>query len=228
MPGEEAPGRRAVTTAALAAALAGLLPRGPAVAQGAPPAPGRDLQLRGGRFAPLTWPQLTPEQKVMAEQMLAGPRGKMDGPYNVLLRSPRMGDLAQRFGAYTRFDSVPPRRLNELAILVVARHWTCQYEWLAHSDAALAAGLPPAVVKDLAAHRRPRGMAEDEAAVYAFTKELIVERRVSDATFHAARQHLGETGLVDLIGTIGYYQFVAAILNADGYPLPAGVPPPLR
>jgi hypothetical protein len=44
----------------------------------------------------------------------------MDGPYNVLLRSPEMGDLAQKFGAQIRFHSVLPKNLNDLAILMNA------------------------------------------------------------------------------------------------------------
>jgi len=58
----------------------------------------RDLHLRGGRFEPLNYDSMTPEQKKMADDILAGPRTSLDGPFNVLLRSPEMGDLAQKFG----------------------------------------------------------------------------------------------------------------------------------
>ena len=46
----------------------------------------RDLNLRGDRFKPLTYDQLTPEQKTMVEHLYAGERGGMNGPFNVLLR----------------------------------------------------------------------------------------------------------------------------------------------
>src|SRR6202790_5797467 len=68
------------------------------------PAP-RDLNLRGDRFKQLTYDQLTPEQKTMVEHLFAGERGGMNGPFNVLLRSPEMGDLAQKLGAQLRFHS---------------------------------------------------------------------------------------------------------------------------
>jgi len=42
---------------------------------------------------------------VMADDVLAGERGTLNGPYNVLLRSPEMGNLAQKFGASMRFHS---------------------------------------------------------------------------------------------------------------------------
>ena len=73
----------------------------------------RDLHLRGGRFEPLSYDSMTPEQKTMVNNILAGPRTSLDGPFNVLLRSPEMGDLAQKFGAYVRYHSSLPPRLNE-------------------------------------------------------------------------------------------------------------------
>src|SRR6267143_2214033 len=89
----------------------------------------RTLQLRGDRFKPLSYDQMTPPQKTMIDHLLSGPRAGANGPFNVLLRSPEMGDLAQQFGAWTRFNSSVPRKLNELAIIMVARHWTSQFEW---------------------------------------------------------------------------------------------------
>src|ERR1700723_1326483 len=111
----------------------------------------RDLKLAGDRFKPLTYETMTPEQRKMTDDVLSGERASMAGPYNVLLRSPEMGDLAQKFGAYTRFHSSLPPRLNEFVILITARQWTAQFEWTAHRKIALAAGLNPAIVDALAA-----------------------------------------------------------------------------
>src|SRR5665213_1043190 len=98
----------------------------------------RDLHLRGGRFQPLSYDTMTPEQKTLTDSILAGPRTSLDGPFNVLLRSPEMGDLAQQFGAYARYHSSLPPRLNEFAILITGRFWTAQFEWPAHRTFALA------------------------------------------------------------------------------------------
>src|SRR5437867_6290307 len=75
------------------------------------------LNLVGGRFKPLTYETMTPEQKKMTDNILNSERKSMGGPFNVLLRSPEMGDLTQQLGAYLRFRSTVPRRLNEMAIL---------------------------------------------------------------------------------------------------------------
>lgn len=184
--------------------------------------------LRGDRFAPLTWETMTPEQRTMTEHVLAGKRGSMNGPYNVLLRSPQMGDMAQQFGAFTRFDSSIPHKLNELAILITARFWTSQYEWSAHHKYALEAGLSPALIEAVATGKRPAEMQPDEQVVYDFCHELLETRHVSDATFAAVNDTFGERGVVDLIGVMGYYHIVSMALNVDRYPLPDGAKPELE
>jgi len=185
-------------------------------------------KLRGDRFKPLTAEEMTPEQKAMADAVLAGPRASLNGPFNVMLRSPDLGDRLQKVGEYVRFKTSIPPRLNELAILVTARAWTAQYEWYAHYQYAMKAGVPPAVAEDIAAGKRPTKMEGDEAIVYNFTRELIDTKQVSDATFSAVKDKFGERGVVDLIGLIGYYHTVSMLLNVDRYPLPEGVKPPLQ
>jgi 4-carboxymuconolactone decarboxylase len=188
----------------------------------------RTIRLRGDRFRPLTWDEMTPAQRTMIEHVLAGPRGSLDGPFNVQLRSPEMGDLGQQFGAATRFATTVPRKLYELAIIITARHWTAQFEWTAHRRGAVQAGISPAVADAIAQGRRPAAMPPDEEAVYNFATELLETKQVSDATFDAARKLLGERGVVELINVMGWYGTVSMFLNVDRYPLPEGTQPELK
>jgi 4-carboxymuconolactone decarboxylase len=196
---------------------------GAAIAAEAP-----QFTLHGDRFKPLTWEVMTAEQRTMTEHVLSGKRGSLNGPYNVLLRSPVMGDLAQKFGEYTRYDTSIPHQLNELAILVTARFWGSQYEWSSHHKYGLEAGLSPALIDALAAGKRPAPMSDDEAVVYDFCHELLYTKSVSDNTFAAAKEKFGERGIVDLIGVMGYYHVVAMALNVDRYPLPDNTKPELQ
>jgi 4-carboxymuconolactone decarboxylase len=182
----------------------------------------RQLNLRGDRFKPLAWEQLTDAQKTMVGDLLSGSRVSLNGPFNVLLRSPEMGNVAQKLGEYVRFHTSVPRRLNEMAILMTAKAWSCQYEWHAHKPLALEAGLAASIVDDIQAGRRPSGMPRDEAIVYDFSTELREHRRVTDGTFARTKTLLGEQGVVDLIALMGYYDLVAMTLNVDRYPLPDG------
>ena len=188
----------------------------------------RALKLRGNRFKPLAYDDMNAQQKKMIDNLLAGPRGGAEGPFNVLLRSPEMGDFAGTFGAATRFSTSIPRKLNELAIILVGRHWTSQFEWAAHHRAALQAGLSPAICDAIAEGRRPQGMAKDEEVVYNFVTELLNTTQMSDATFNATKAAVGERGIVDLIGVMGWYTTVSMALNVDQYPLPDGQKPELK
>jgi 4-carboxymuconolactone decarboxylase len=187
-----------------------------------------DLHLRGGRFRPLTSSELTPEQKNLVDHLLSGERGTLNGPFNVMLRSPEMGDLAQKLGAYLRFHTTVPTKLNEFAILITARALNVQYEWAAHHKSALKAGLNPEVIDAVAVGKRPPNMQPDEEIVYNFATELVNMHQVTDPTFRAAVDKFGERTVVDLIGVIGYYHFVSMILNVDQYPLPEGEKPELK
>jgi len=220
-------------TLAMSVAVVGLVGSlGMAFAQnpgpGAPPPDPNSVRLVGDRFKPLTYREMTPAQKKMFEGVISGERRGAGGPFNVLLRSPEMGDLAQQFGASMRFHSSIPSKLNELAIIITARHWTSNYEWYAHKRAALAAGLNAAIVDAVAAGTRPTAMQPDEEAVYDFCTELLTNKQVSDKTFQAAKDKFGERGVVDLIGVSGYYGLVSMLLNVDRYPLPNGVQPELK
>jgi 4-carboxymuconolactone decarboxylase len=188
----------------------------------------RDLNLKGDRFKPLTYDQLTPEQKTMVGNLMGGERGGLGGPFNVLLRSPEMGDMAQKLGAQLRFHSTLPPKLRELAIIITARYWSAQYEWYAHRRFALEVGVTPAIADAIAAGKRPPSLEPDEEIVYNFCNELLNTKQVSDGTFKAAIDKFGERTVVEMTALVGYYNFVSLILNLDRYPLPDGVKPELQ
>src|SRR5439155_6096905 len=183
-------------------------------AQAQAPRP-QDIQLVGDRFKPLKWDEMTPEQKTMMEHLVSGERRGAGGPFNVLLRSPEMGDLAQQFGASMRFHSSLPKKLNEMAIIITARHWTAQYEWNAHRAAAAQAGLKESIIQEIAAGKRPASMDGDETIIYNSATELLNTKQVSDPVFKATKDKFGERGVVDLISVMGYYQLVSMLLNVD-------------
>ena len=71
-------------------------------------------------------------------------------------------------------------------------------------------------------------MPPDETAVYNFAMEPLETKQVSDATFAAARNLLGERGVVELINVMGWYGTVSMLLNVDRYPLPEGTTAELK
>jgi 4-carboxymuconolactone decarboxylase len=173
------------------------------------------------RFAPLSDQDMTPEQRRVADAVASGPRGGLRGPFHALLRSPELADRVRRLGDFVRFESAFPAPLRELAILLVARFWSAHYEWNAHRKHAVAAGLDPAIAAAIETGRRPAALSPDEALVY----ELLTDKDISDATYEAATSRFGERGVVELIGTAGYYGIVSLVLNAARVPVPEGGTP---
>lgn len=190
--------------------------------------PPPNFSLTGDRFAPLTWDAMSAEQKAMVQHILSSGRTSLGGPFNVMLRSPGMGDLAQAIGAQVRFHSSLPPRLNELAIILTARLWSVQYEWNAHRRSAAQAGVSEDTIQAIANGKRPAKMPADETVVYNFVSELLKNHSVSDATFAAAKNQLGERGVADMMFAVGYYQLVGILLDVDRYPLPAGTTAELK
>ena len=180
------------------------------------------------RFPPLKMEQLNDQQRVFAEKILKISSVGIGGPYNLMLRSPIMGERMFQLLDYVRFNTSVPRRLNEFAILIQARLWTSQVEWSSHYPLAIKAGLSEAVADDLKAGKRPTSMQPDEAIVYDLCMELSIKHEVSDATFQRARAIFSEQQVVDLIVTSGTYITTAMLANAAEEGVPSGNTAPLQ
>ena len=90
---------------------------------------------------------LTPEQKRIHDEIVSGPRGKVEGPLRVWLTSPGLADRAQALGAFCRYGTSLDQRLSELAILVTGAYWRAGFEWHVHAPIGVKAGLDPAAVE---------------------------------------------------------------------------------
>jgi 4-carboxymuconolactone decarboxylase len=172
------------------------------------------------RFSEYTYEQLDGKQKAVADVMKQKTLSGIGGPNNVLLRSPALADNVMRFNDQLRYNTSVPLRLNELAILLVARQWNSQFEWALHVPAARKAGVAEAVINDLAEGRRPAAMQPDESIVYDFVTDLLTNKAVGDEVFAKAKAALGEQRVVDLIGVTGFYVMLAMVLNTAEIPVP--------
>ncbi|MGM4925065.1 carboxymuconolactone decarboxylase family protein [Tardiphaga sp. 804_B3_N1_9] len=180
------------------------------------------------RMPPIPADKYTESQKKAAEEFAGGRGYEVRGPFVPLIRSPEVMLRAKAMGDHLRFKSALAPRLSEMIILITAREWTQQYEWVAHHDIAIKAGLRNDIADAIADGRRPVGMAEDEEAAYDMSIEIQRTKRVSDPTWNKAVAKFGEQGVIDLLGINGYYTFLAMAMNAARTGLPAGVAEPLK
>src|ERR1700730_17545408 len=139
------------------------------------------------RFKQLTLADLAPEQRPLGEAIMMVSRLGIHGPYNPMLRSPKLGQLMYDLLYYLRWNSSLPNRLTEMAILIIGRLWTSNVEWYAHEPIARKARLRDDLIAALKANQRPTSMQPDESALYDFVTELYTKHKVSDATFAKAK-----------------------------------------
>jgi 4-carboxymuconolactone decarboxylase len=180
------------------------------------------------RMPPIPPANYTEAQKKAAADFVAERGFAVRGPFAPLMRSPEVMLRAAAMGDFLRNKTTLAPRLSEMIILITAREWTQQYEWTAHHDIAVKAGLKPSIADAIADARRPSGMDEEEEAVYDMSTEIHRTKRVSDETYKKAVAKFGEQGVIELLGINGYYTFLAMTLNATRAGLPPGTKEPLK
>jgi 4-carboxymuconolactone decarboxylase len=178
------------------------------------------------RFPKLATDEMSSEQREVAALITAGPRGEVRGPFIALLHNPAIARHLQSLGEQLRWKGKLPQKLVELAVLMTARKWTCQHEWLIHEQLARKAGLEGAVIDAIRERREPPALG-DEALVYGFCRDAHATGRVGDKAFDAVRERFGLDGAVELLVISGYYTMMAMVLNTAGLPLPGDAKPPL-
>src|SRR6185436_6581201 len=133
------------------------------------------------RLPLLSFDTMSEAQRTAANELIAGPRKGVKGPFIPLLRSPELMSRLQKVGEYLRFHSAVPPSIAEFATLCVARSWSQQFEWVTHVPLALSAGTTRETVDAIREGRRPSSMSAAEAVVYDFISELTSTKGVAQA-----------------------------------------------
>ena len=170
--------------------------------------------------------QWTEEQRAVLGELTKS-RGGVRGPFGALIRNPKLVDNMQRLGGYIRFGSSLELRVNRVASLLTTRHYGNQYEWATNVPLAQQAGLRQHIIDAIGEGRRPTDMDTDEETAYDFATEALTHKSVCDTTYARAVKQFGENGVIDMLAVIGYYGFLALVMNVTRTAVPDGKPLPL-
>jgi len=186
------------------------------------------------RLAQIPPAELTAEQRALYDAILGGRRasghkgvsltsasGALVGPFNVLLRSPALGEAIQRLGEEIRFGTTLAPRAREIVVLSVAAASNSAFEWGAHEAIARIEGISDGTIEDLRARRKPTALAPDEEAAWGLARELLATDALSDAGYAGGARALGERGVLEVAATVGYFRMIAGILGAFAVGAPA-------
>lgn len=146
--------------------------------------------------------------------------GRVVGPFNPLLYSPKVGEAFVAYLAAERANTALSAKVREVVILTVGAVWHSAYELYAHTAVAEKAGLDPATIAALADGRVPDGLPDDQAAAHQFARQLAAEHRVDESLYQLSAERFGQKGVVDLIHLVSLYMATGALLNGLAVPVP--------
>lgn len=166
---------------------------------------------------------LSPEEKVIFDG-IASTRGRVGGPFSMLMHSPQVALHAGNLGAYLRFESLLPDAERELLTMAAAREADCGYEWASHHRLAIAAGVPESTLDVIANRGDLDGIEERFAELVRVARELGRDHGLSDESFEAIHARYGDQGALEIVALVGYYTMLAYVINAMEVPVAEGAP----
>jgi 4-carboxymuconolactone decarboxylase len=167
------------------------------------------------RIRLLTSRELLPPAAQAVFDDIEGTRGVTRGPFAVLLHRPEIAAGAQRIGAFLRYASVLPADLREATILIVAATTGCEFEWDAHYELARSSGLGEDTIEAIA--RQAFDELDGDLRIVAdVAVSLIRTQSLDEGLFERARLVWTEDEIVEIVALVGYYIFLATVLNSFG------------
>ena len=176
------------------------------------------------RLDPIPFEDLTPEQKAVHTKLLST-RKQVTGPFAIWLRTPNVAHTADEFMNSLRRDGKLDKRLYELIVLIVTRHWSAHYAWAQHEPLAIAAGISSDVIAAIREKRKPAFSKSDEQLLYDATKGLLDTMELGTATYDRMIERFGMERTIEAISVIGFYGMVSTVLKGFDVPTLSGQRP---
>jgi len=143
------------------------------------------------------------------------------GPYSIIAHMPEMAQRLEALRTYIRNEDSLSRKLQDMAVLTVARDMNCAFIWYAHAAAARQAGVRDEIVDGIRERRPLSGLAPEEQIAVSFARELLQDRKVSKPTFDSATAKFGQRGTMILTNLVACYAVLAYNMNTYELEAPA-------
>jgi len=165
------------------------------------------------RLTPITSKDQVAAQDHPIVDAIVESRGALQGPFTMFLHCPELAGRLAHLGAFVRFEGSLDMRVRVLAAMVTAREFDAVYVWGAQTGSARRQGVPETTITAIR-EKHSRGIPAEDAQIVDFTRQLLQTHRVDDATINALLERVGNDGLIQLTGAIGYYSMLAMTVNA--------------
>ena len=196
------------------------------------------------RFTGPSLDKLTKEQKQIYDEIIKTRTTGISGPFQVWLSVPKIANPSQELGKVVRYETSLPKRESELVILLTAAKMKSCTVFDIHANEALLAGVENDVIlaiqkilnsSDNASNKLDSSFTSRyiesnviplldnngrEIAIVNFASEMLENYEISDQTYENAKVLLGgkDEVLVEITSIVGYYMYVALVLNVFQIP----------
>ena len=178
-----------------------------------------------GRNVELPIDTLTPEQQSIHDVFKGLIGHPARGPFAIWMEIPHIGKPAVDLFAGLRTRAIVERRLEELMVLIVARHLSAEFAWVTHEAIGLKAGLSRETIEAVRHRRKPTPMKADEELVYDITTAMCTAHKLDDDLYRRAVETMGRPWLLELVAGIGFFHMIGMTLNAFEVPTDGGANP---
>ena len=160
--------------------------------------------------------QLAPEWHPLYDR-IAQARGRVGGPYSILLHSPGVADKVDALSAALRAESQLSAEQFVLVALSVARTKDCLFVWSVQAPNARRAGVADEVISAIR-DRTDGSLSQDQADIVSYAQQVVSANRVDPAVFERLTRAHGTRWLVELTVTAGHFGLISGINNAFDVP----------
>jgi 4-carboxymuconolactone decarboxylase len=143
------------------------------------------------------------------------------GPTAAVLYSPEVAEPFEKLNGAER-KTVAGSRYFEICTLIASREFDQQYVWSAHELTAQRAGVEQHVIDAIKFNRGVEDLADKDAAVIRFGRDLFRQHKVSSALYAKVVELFGRQGMLELTVILGDYAMTSLVLNAVDQQLPPG------
>jgi len=139
--------------------------------------------------------------------------------FRTLVKFPDM--FAAMRGLGSRVSALPAMSDydRELVIMRIAWLYQGEYEWGAHYDAAVRAGISEAQIEAIKAGAADSIWSDWERTLISAADQLVMHAHLDDATWSSLRGQYSEEDILGLLGMVTHYHMIAMVTNTFGIQL---------
>jgi alkylhydroperoxidase family enzyme len=166
--------------------------------------------------------QITDKSQIASEwhplyDRIVAQRGRVAGPYSILLYSPALADRVDQLSGALRNDAEVTAAEHVVTALAVARAKDCLFVWSVQAPNARRQGLSDDVISAIR-ERSTDALSDDQKDIVSYAQQLATSNQVDSETFNRLKSRHGARWLVELTIIAGHFGLICGINNAFEVP----------